>query len=234
MPWNDNLVGPHLQIAAYPGSPLRVVAGPGTGKTFALMRRIARLLESGVPSAQILAVTFTRTAAADLATKLAALGTPGADDVLARTLHSLAFSLLSSADVFALTHRVARPLLSHEVAMLVHDLATQFGGKRETQRLIRAFEAYWATLQTDQPGWPQHPLEQQFDVTLRQWLAFHRAILLGELVPVALRFVRDNPLSPQAPSFAHVLVDEYQDLNRSDQALIEELARTGSVALRSR
>jgi integrase len=33
MPWDDNLAGPHLQIAAYAGTPLRVIAGPGTGKT---------------------------------------------------------------------------------------------------------------------------------------------------------------------------------------------------------
>lgn len=231
MPWNDNLVGPHLQIAAYPGSPLRVVAGPGTGKTFALIRRISRLLESGVSPDQILTVTFTRTAASDLVSKLAALGTPGAQDVLARTLHSFAFSLLANADVFALTNRVARPLLSHEMEMLIHDLAGQFGGKRETRRLIRAFEAYWATLQTDQPGWPQHPHEQHFEVTLRQWLDFHRAILIGELIPVALRFIRDNPHSLLVPSFAHVLADEYQDLNRADQALIDEVARAGSVAV---
>jgi DNA helicase-2/ATP-dependent DNA helicase PcrA len=147
MPWNDNLAGPHLQIAAYVGSPLRVVAGPGTGKTFALMRRIARFLESGLAPDQILTVTFTRTAASDLLNKLAALGTPGAQNVLARTLHSFAFSLLANADVFALTNRVPRPLLSHEIEMLVGDLAGQFGGKRETRRLIRAFEAYWATLQ---------------------------------------------------------------------------------------
>ena len=39
--------GTHLSIAADPETPLRVVAGPGTGKTFALMRRVARLLEQG-------------------------------------------------------------------------------------------------------------------------------------------------------------------------------------------
>ena len=81
MPWDNNLAGPHLQIAAYQGSPLRVIAGPGTGKTFALMRRITRFLESGLPPDQILAVTFTRTAASDLVAKLAALGAPGAQNV---------------------------------------------------------------------------------------------------------------------------------------------------------
>jgi hypothetical protein len=41
MPWNTNLFGTALNIAAYQGAQLRVVAGPGTGKTHALMRRVA-------------------------------------------------------------------------------------------------------------------------------------------------------------------------------------------------
>src|SRR5438128_10950425 len=178
MPWNDDLDGPHLAIAAYAGSPLRVVTGPGTGKTRALMRRIARFLESGVSPNQILAVTFTRTAAADLVAKLAALGSPGAQNVRACTLHSLAFSLLAKAEVFALTNRVARPLLRHEIEMLVSDLQGGFGGKKATRALIEAFEAYWAKLQADEPGAPQHAVEQAFDVALRQWLAFHEALLI--------------------------------------------------------
>ena len=53
MPWNTDLAGVHLAIAAYPNSPLRVLAGPGTGKTFAMMRRVARLLEAGVAPGEI-------------------------------------------------------------------------------------------------------------------------------------------------------------------------------------
>src|SRR5580700_8861024 len=99
MPWNTGIQGTHLSIAAYNGTPLRVVAGPGTGKTFALMRRIARLLEEGVLPEGILAVTFTRTAASELVGKLANLGAPGAGDVVAKTLHSLSFGLLQNASV---------------------------------------------------------------------------------------------------------------------------------------
>ena len=63
MAWDAGLTGPWLNIAAYPGTPLRVMAGPGTGKTFAALRRVARLLETGTSPSSILAVSFTRTAA---------------------------------------------------------------------------------------------------------------------------------------------------------------------------
>jgi ATP-dependent DNA helicase UvrD/PcrA len=66
MPWDDDLVGVARAIAATDESPLRVVAGPGTGKSFALKRRVARLLEQGIVPCRILAVTFTRNAAKEL------------------------------------------------------------------------------------------------------------------------------------------------------------------------
>jgi DNA helicase-2/ATP-dependent DNA helicase PcrA len=142
MPWNTGIQGTHLSIAAYNGTPLRVVAGPGTGKTFALMRRVARLLEEGnVPPDRILAVTFTRTAADDLVSKLATLGVPGAPDVIAKTLHSLSFGLLKRASVFQALGRYIRPTMAHELDTLVCDLAIQFGGKKRVNKLLEGFKA---------------------------------------------------------------------------------------------
>ncbi len=47
MAWDDGLVGTAREIAATDRTPLRVMAGPGTGKSFAMKRRVARLLEGG-------------------------------------------------------------------------------------------------------------------------------------------------------------------------------------------
>ena len=210
---------------------MRVVAGPGTGKTFALMRRVARLLEEGAQPSRILAVTFTRTAANDLVEKLAALGVPGADLVAAKTLHSLSFGLLSRSAVFQALGRTARPLMDYERDTLVCDLQDQFGGKKAVNKLIEAFEAYWARLQHHRPGFPTDPVEQLFSHSLHNWLIFHHAMLIGEVVPLALDFVTQNPVHPDIPRFDHVLVDEYQDLNRADQELIDALAGPSAVTV---
>lgn len=231
MAWDTDLYGVHLAIAAYHGTPLRVVAGPGTGKTFALMRRVARFLEQRVQPQRILAVTFTRTAANDLEEKLADLGVAGANAVAAKTLHSLSFGLLSKASVFQALERTPRPLMDHERNTLVCDLQHQFDGKDAVNDLIDAFEAYWARLQHHQPGFPTDPVEQAFVHALHDWLVFHGAMLVGELVPLALDFVRQNPAHPDIPQYDHVVVDEYQDLNRADQALIDALAGHASVTV---
>lgn len=241
MAWNDNLVGTALQIAATHESPLRVMAGPGTGKSFAMKRRVARLLEEGTNPRRVLAVTFTRNAAAGLVEDLASLGIDGSDRIRAGTLHALCFGLLGQQEVFDFLGRVPRPIvtfskagvLQFEGKVLLEDLALLpgFGTKRDCTRRIRAFEAAWARLQSEEPGWPADPIDQAFQQALLAWLRFHRAMLIGELVPEALRFLRNNPTCEARSAFDHVIVDEYQDLNRAEQDLVDLLADNGTTAI---
>jgi ATP-dependent DNA helicase UvrD/PcrA len=230
--WDEGLSGIHRAIAAEESSPIHILAGPGTGKTFAMMRRIARLIEEeGCSPKNILAVTFTRTAARDLKDQLAHLGIEGADEVRATTLHALCFSILSKQEVFDLTGRAARPILDFEMDLLIEDLADRFGGKREVRKLIEAYEAAWARLQHEEPGFAATEADQAFENALLDWLQYHRSMLIGELIPLTLSFLRQNPAMDVLPQFDHVLVDEYQDLNKADQDLIEQLAVNGTLTV---
>src|SRR5262249_32195998 len=124
MPWSDDLPTgtPVHSIAASVNPRIRVVAGPGTGKTFAMKRRVARLLEDGVGPIAILPVTFTRVAAEDLHRELVGMGVPGCDALNGVTLHSLALRLLLRNHVLVATGRTARPLNEYEVDPLIADL----------------------------------------------------------------------------------------------------------------
>ena len=218
-----------------------MVAGPGTGKSYALKRRVARLLEEGQEPKRILAVTFTRNAAANLVEDLQEIETPGADAISVSTLHSYCFALLGRDDVFEYLGRVSRPILSiskggslqFEAGAMLNDLATSddFGDKRARAKRVRAFEAAWARLQSEEPGWPVDPIDQVFERELMSWLRFHDAMLIGELIPLALRYLRDNPMAEPLQAFDHVIVDEYQDLNRAEQEVVELLATGGSSAV---
>jgi superfamily I DNA/RNA helicase len=241
MAWDDGLVGTAREIAATDRTPLRVMAGPGTGKSFAMKRRVARLLKGGQDPRRILAVTFTRNAAASLVDDLHDLGVPGSENVRAGTLHAFCFALLSKQDVFEYLGRVARPIvtfaksgvLQFEGGAMLDDLviAGAFGPKRACTKRIRAFEAAWARLQSDAPGWPQNPKDREFHTALINWLRFHRALLIGELVPEALRYLRNNPGCDARSAFDHVIVDEYQDLNRAEQDLIQLLSDNRAIAI---
>ncbi len=241
MAWDDGLVGVALEIARTEESPLRVMAGPGTGKSFAMIRRFARLLEEGAEATRILAVTFTRNAAASLVTDLRELHVDGSEDIRAGTLHAFCFSLLRHEAIFEYLGRVARPLvtfatsgvLRFEAEPMLHDVKDTgpFGGVRDCTTRIRAFEAAWARLQSDDAGWPHDPTDKQFHQVLLDWLRFHQAMLIGEVVPESLRYLRHNPESPFRTAYDHVIVDEYQDLNRAEQDLIDLLASVSQVAI---
>lgn len=226
MPWNDGLQGQALQIAATPGSPLCVVAGPGTGKTFALMRRLIRLLEvDRANPSRILAWTFTRTAADDLTREISKLGVSGAEDIITQTVHGFCFSMLTSQEVLEATGRAIRPLLGFEERFLLQDLCKSgLGGVRECGEKMLAFSAAWARLQQDQPGWPHDAADRVYQAALLAWLRFHKAILIGELIPSGIQYLRNNSQSPYRSMFDHLLVDEYQDLNRAEQHLVDLLA----------
>jgi len=122
--WFDGLkLGtPAHSIASTTNTRVRVVAGPGTGKSYAMKRRVARLLESGVAPDLILPVTFTRVAAEDLHRELVGMGVPGCNALNAHTLHSLALHMLTRNHVLAATGRIARPLKKFESEAMVYDL----------------------------------------------------------------------------------------------------------------
>jgi DNA helicase-2/ATP-dependent DNA helicase PcrA len=229
--WSDGLEGPAYNIAAANPPRLRVLAGPGTGKTFAMKRRVMRLLQEGKDSHRILVLTFTRTAARDLATEIASLGAPGVEEVHAGTLHGYCFSVLSRAEILLATGRCPRPLIGFEERFLLGDLAKAFGGIRKSELRLAAFNAAWARLQSDEPGWPLDQTDKAFQKVLLGWLGFHQAMLVGELVPVTLQYLRANPKCPERQAFGDVIVDEYQDLNRAEQVLIDLLAEKGQLTI---
>jgi hypothetical protein len=78
--------------------------------------------------------------------------------------------ILRRANVLAATGRIARPLNRFEVDPLLYDLPKRFGNKRERTKRIRAYEAAWARLQRDEPGFAQTPDDQAFERMLLDWL----------------------------------------------------------------
>lgn len=237
MAWNDGLDEEFTSIARYRGPYTCVIAGAGTGKTFALKRKVARLLEEGESPGCLLAVTFTRTAARDLRKDLHSLGVEGCELVRACTLHSLCFSILKRHEVFEVMQRQTRVLLPHEEDYLIADLSVRLGeGIRRLRERLHAFTSAWARLLDEEPGWPHNEADIAFNRELLAWLRFHKAMLIGELIPLTLKYLRSNPTSPELGQYKHIIVDEYQDLNKAEQEVVGLLSRhvesaNGSVSV---
>ena len=161
------------------------------------------------------------------------LGVAGTDDVRVRTLHSECFRILGMNGVIGITGRHPRPLAAFEFEPMLADVRAAASGRdmRKMRKLVAGYEAAWARLQHEHPGTPRTAEDQTFEDALVDWLKFHRAMLLGELVPFAYKYLRDNPAAPELSKYSHVLVDEYQDLNKAEQEVASQLATSGHLII---
>lgn len=200
---------------------IRCIAGPGTGKTYAIMKRVKRLLEED-PSVgpKIFAVTYTRLAAEKLRDELQGMSVDGADKITAATLHSFAFKILQKEQAIQSLERHARPCFKTEMNALHHDLSLGFGNIRNIKEKINAHASMWARLQHEEPGWPDNNEDRAFSSKYLQWMKFHKCILIDELISLAVKYLRTNPIN-EIDNFEEIIVDEYQDLNRADQEFLE-------------
>jgi len=94
--WLEGLNEEQIRAVKHPGGPLLIVAGPGTGKTLTLTRRIAYLIKvKGILAKNILAVTFTNKAAREMKNRVKDLAGDSKSFPLVATLHSLCFKILN-------------------------------------------------------------------------------------------------------------------------------------------
>jgi DNA helicase-2/ATP-dependent DNA helicase PcrA len=114
---------------------------------------------------------------------------------------------------------------------LLYDLPTRFGNKRAQEKRIRAYEAAWARLQHEQPGWAPTEVDAAFEKVLVAWLRFHEGMLIGEIIPELYRYLRNNPRAPERSLYEYVLVDEYQDLNKAEQAVVDLLSTNAGLCV---
>ena len=229
MAWNDDLEGSGLAFAGSRANRVRCLAGPGTGKTYSLMKRVQRLIEEeDIDPRRILVLTLTRTAADDLRRKLENLQVPGANRVYTSTLHSFCFTTLLQEEVLRITNRTPRLLANFERDILLKDLSDDLGTFTQKRKLLTQFEAAWSSLVGTPINTPPGTNPEIFQRELIESLIYHRCMLVSELVPIAHTYFQENPYSSSLDKFDHILVDEYQDLNRADHGVIECLASTAT------
>jgi len=207
--------------ATMPAGPVLCVAPAGSGKTTTLIARIAWLVDGGIDPATIAALTFNRRAAEELRERLGAalepLGvTPGR--VRVRTFHALGREILRDAGV-AVDRLVDRADLLREIAPGI--------SAPTLARLDTAFSRLKLDLRVDPTGAARDPAAGP---VVQAWIAYERALAdrgaldFDDLVRRPLeRLERSSDLLDQwRAACAHLLVDEAQDLDRSqlDLALL--------------
>jgi DNA helicase II / ATP-dependent DNA helicase PcrA len=131
------------RAAAHDRSPqVRLVAGPGTGKSFSIEERVRELLANGLHPGRLVAVSFTRASSVDLRNRIRGYcerrNQPNGAEVHVSTLHSLALRMLRAAN---LLHYPAEPLVL-DTWELENVFDSEFGhtqtiGKERSQEIRR-------------------------------------------------------------------------------------------------
>ncbi|MGW6361179.1 DNA helicase PcrA [Streptomyces sp. NPDC055092] len=220
------------------GSPLLIVAGAGSGKTRVLTHRIAYLLaERGVHPGQILAITFTNKAAGEMKERVESLVGPRANAMWVSTFHSACVRIL----------RRESKRLGFTSSFSIYDAA-------DSKRLMalvcrdldldpkkfppKSFSAKISNLKNeliDEEDFAAQAADG-FEKTLAQAYAMYQSRLreanaldFDDLIMTTVNLLRAFPdvAEHYHRRFRHVLVDEYQDTNHAQYALVRELV--GSV-----
>ena len=234
----DDLNPQQRQAVEHAGSPLLVVAGAGSGKTRVLTRRIAYLLaERDVHPGQIMAITFTNKAAAEMKERVADLVGPRAKSMWVSTFHSMcvrilrreaktlgmtsSFSIYDSDDTRRMITLVARDLDLDPKRYPARTLAVQVSNlKNELTSPEEAASAAANDLE-------RRVAEVYASYQLRLQQA--NALDFDDLIMRTVELMQNFPdvAEHYRRRFRHVLVDEYQDTNHAQYMLIRELVGVG-------
>jgi len=234
----DGLNDQQRRAVQHAGSPLLVVAGAGSGKTRVLTRRIGYLLaERDVHPGQIMAITFTNKAAAEMRERVVELVGRRANAMWVSTFHSMcvrvlrrdattlgmksSFSVYDSDDTRRLVTLVSRDLDIDQKRYTARGLASAISNLKNelvdpetaTERAANDFERRTAEVY----------VEYQRRLGLANAFDFDdlimRTVELLQTFPAVAEYYRRR--------FRHVLVDEYQDTNHAQYTLVRELVGAG-------
>jgi DNA helicase-2/ATP-dependent DNA helicase PcrA len=212
--------------------PLLVLAGAGSGKTRVITTRIATLVERDTRPTAILALTFTNKAASEMRHRLGVMLGGRAAELWMSTFHSAAAQILRR-HIHHLGYGASFSIFDEaDCAKLLRQCMADEGVGEEAGA---ASAMAWAIDRAKNEGLGPDDLARRplaGDALVRVYRRYQRllkrqnAVDFGDLIMLAARVLRERPdvLERYRARLRHVLVDEYQDTNRAQYALLRLLA----------
>jgi DNA helicase II / ATP-dependent DNA helicase PcrA len=228
MAWDDDLTPEQREATSHIGMHARLLAGPGTGKTRCLTRRVLYLIEvANAEPSKILVLTFTRAARAELSGRVGSALGENSHVPHISTLHSFALTtILNNQGRFRLPSPV-RIADDYEERSIIHEeLKSLLGLARvgEAADLFDLLSADWEQLAVDWEGRFPNP---RFIGAWREHRQVYGYTLRSELVYQLKQGLTEDDVNIDVPP-KYLLVDEYQDLNACDLAVIGALVGDGA------
>jgi len=229
----DNLNPQQLQAVTAPAGQTLVLAGPGSGKTRVLTRRLAYLIERmGVPAYDIIAVTFTNKAAREMENRVVTLVQRNLEGIWLGTFHAMCARMLRR-EANSLPFNANFVIFdTSDQETLVKRAMHELNIDDKTHRpagIHASISAAKNDLQvpSDMPrGSYRDEVVAKVYSRYQELLQTNNAVDFDDLLFWGARLLRENPLVAEkyAHRFQHVLVDEFQDTNLAQYELLKSLS----------
>lgn len=221
-----------LQAIHHGDGPMMVLAGPGSGKTYTITRRIQYLIEHhGVPPEQILVITFTRAAALQMQERFEQLMGGAGQNVTFGTFHAIYFHILKRSYHYdqsnIITEKEKREYLKEVIeqklgeeesgdsyiALLLNDIS-----KIKNEGLpVEGYQAAYL---------PEGRFQEIFQDYQKRMRMEHK-IDFDDMVLLCHRLLQSQPelLAMWQDIYRYLLIDEFQDINRMQYEVVKLLAK---------
>lgn len=243
-PLTEGLNPQQLEAVTHAGSPLLIVAGAGSGKTAVLTRRIAYLMRNrGVAPWEVLAITFTNKAATEMKERVGQLVGPVAERMWVSTFHSICvrilrqnaqlvpglntnFTIYDGDDARRLLTMIAKDMQLDLKKYTARVLANQISNHKN--ELVSPADALAEAEKTKNPF--EITVARVFDEYQRRLRAAN-SVDFDDLIGEVVRIFHQHPqvVDFYRRRFKHVLIDEYQDTNHAQYALVSALVGRGEL-----
>lgn len=228
----SELTPPQREAVTHVDGPLLVLAGAGSGKTRVITRRVAYMVSQGIPPSQILALTFTNKAAGEMRERIAAL-VPDRS-IWIGTFHSVCARLL----------RTYAPMLGVDRGFSIHDQSDRLRAIREALRELdlddsgpspERIEAVISRAKNDllsPPDLAKRARDADDAIAAKVYAKYQKrltaqsALDFDDLIFGMAAILRDYKEVRAAldARFRYILVDEYQDTNLAQYALLRAIS----------
>jgi DNA helicase-2/ATP-dependent DNA helicase PcrA len=245
------------RAAAHRGSPFQLQAGPGTGKTRTLVKRILSLLDEGIDPASILVLTFSNRAAGELAERVTAAAPEKAPKIWIGTFHAFGLDLVrryyeqlelppdpalfDRSDAIAVLEEIlpTLPLVHYrnlwDPALILKEVLSAISRAKDElvdDKGYRALAKAMRDAATDEDS--IKAAEKSLEVAAiyeryEKAKTDHRAVDFGDIIMRPTLLLEGDKALQTAVQLRHrhVLVDEYQDVNRASVRLVKAIAGDG-------
>lgn len=245
------------RAAAHRGSPFQLQAGPGTGKTSTLVKRVCSLLAENVDPASILCLTFSNRAAGELAERISAIAPGQAPRIWVGTFHAFGLdfarrhydlldlppdpTLFDRSDAIAVLEEIlpTLPLVHYrnlwDPALILREILSAISRAKDEMASVESYRALAQnmlnTATTEESIEDAEKCLEVAEIYRRYEDAKrkHGAVDFGDLIMRPALLIESNQAVRTAMQLRHrhVLVDEYQDVNRASVRLLKALAGDG-------